>query len=455
MFRMENPRLSRFTKFIPLGENTAVYHTINMAVLFLENEMAKRLQQGEIPLLESDSTRRLAEKMAEEKMLVEAGYDDLVDYRKIQDQLSDLPVSILYLLLTEKCNFACRYCFVEGGFPVEYKRTSMSCETARAGIDLYSRTICRRPSKRSRIIFYGGEPLLNFTTMVYAVKYAKQLKRQGRLPDNTRLSLNTNASAITPEIAQFLAEHDIVVSVSIDGRKEIHDKERIFPSGEGTFDATLLGFKLLQKYGANLGVSCTITESGVDYLKESLGFFVEELGIHSLGLNILRGCDSTTLIDPGGYFGKVSQALIDAFRLLREKGVYEDRMMRKVRFFVERRPYPNDCAACGGEIAVSPDGQVGVCHGAIGRKDYFIPLTSNLDPLIHPYWTEWRTRSPFNMPECTDCIALGICGGGCPYEAFLKEGTIWGLDRRFCVHAKATLEFLIQDLWEQMKAKTE
>ena len=110
----------------------------------------------------------------------------------------------------------------------------------------------------------------------------------------------------------------------------------------------------------------------------------------------------------------------------------------------------NDCAGCGGEIAVAPGGEIGVCHGAVGAKDYFVPLTPQLDPHVHPYWLEWRSRSPFNMPECIDCVALGICGGGCPYEAFLQKGSIWALDERFCVHAKITLKFLIQDLYEKM-----
>lgn len=58
-------------------------------------------------------------------------------------------------------------------------------------------------------------------------------------------------------------------------------------------------------------------------------------------------------------------------------------------------------------------------------------------------------RSPLNMPECQDCPALGICGGGCPYQSELEMGSIWALDKRFCIHAKMTLEWLIWDLFKQ------
>lgn len=448
-------RLSRFVHFVPLGECTAIYNALNMAVLFLENETAMCIRQGNWSP-ESERDKESIEKAVEEKILVALNNDDLLDYRKIQSQLSTLPISILYLLTTDQCNFACRYCFIEGSFPVGHIPNQMTPEVAKKGIDLYVQTIARNPtSKRKRVIFYGGEPLLSFATMVVAVEYIEELKSDRSLPEEVSLSLNTNASLMTPETAQFLADHQITASVSLDGRKIVHDRERIFHSGEGTFDVTLKGFMLLREHGVNVGVSCTIAESGVDDLEDTITFITDELGIRSFGFNILRETQTSKLANPEAYAQKVSNALIRAFKIARDKGVYEDRMMRKVRCFIKRQPYLNDCAGCGSEIAVSPEGQVGVCHGAVGTKHCFVPLTPEVDPLTHPYWTEWRTRSPFNMPECTDCIALGICGGGCPYEAFLKEGTIWGLDRQFCVHAKTTLEFLIQDLWEQMKAKTE
>lgn len=54
------------------------------------------------------------------------------------------------------------------------------------------------------------------------------------------------------------------------------------------------------------------------------------------------------------------------------------------------------------------------------------------------------------MPQCRDCIALSVCGGGCPFSADERNGSIWELDDIFCVHAKKTTEFLIKDLISQM-----
>lgn len=55
------------------------------------------------------------------------------------------------------------------------------------------------------------------------------------------------------------------------------------------------------------------------------------------------------------------------------------------------------------------------------------------------------------MEECKNCPALGICGGGCPFNAYQQEKNIWALDKRFCIHAKMTLEWLIWDLYQNSK----
>jgi len=64
-----------------------------------------------------------------------------------------------------------------------------------------------------------------------------------------------------------------------------------------------------------------------------------------------------------------------------------------------------------------------------------------------------RRRSPLTNEICKKCVALGNCGGGCPYNAYRAKGTIDAFDERFCVHAKETTLFLIRDLWEKQIQK--
>jgi uncharacterized protein len=123
--------------------------------------------------------------------------------------------------------------------------------------------------------------------------------------------------------------------------------------------------------------------------------------------------------------------------------------MRKVNAFVAGYPYIYDCGAPGDQLVVSPEGMVGVCQAYCGNKKNFVPMDDIGKPAEHQIWSEWRFRSPLYQEQCYSCISLAICGGGCPYNAELKTGSIWGVDEAFCIHSKKTVEYLIKDLFKQ------
>ena len=110
---------------------------------------------------------------------------------------------------------------------------------------------------------------------------------------------------------------------------------------------------------------------------------------------------------------------------------------------IQSQIYFSDCAATsGGQIVVAPDGSVGICHGCLHDKKYFVAdvFNDDFDCTKDPTYIEWAQLSPVNRDDCLDCPALGICGGGCPINAmYLKpENDIHSIDTRFCVHAKKT-----------------
>ncbi len=185
---------------------------------------------------------------------------------------------------------------------------------------------------------------------------------------------------------------------------------------------------------------------------------VDHYGTKSFGFNIMMSDENFVL--PNSYNDKAAQFIIDSFIELRKRGIYEDRMMRKLKAFKRAQVYFSDCAATsGGQIVIAPNGQVGICHGCLNDKKYFITTVDdkNFDASKNPLFMEWSNLTPINNPDCLDCEALGICGGGCPINAMhLKpENTIHSIDERFCVHAKKTLDFLIRDLYRVISEEIE
>ena len=415
---MEALRLSRFAHFVDIDdapEALALYNAANLNVVFVHRGLRNTLANlddprslDELPPATREPLLALVEELVERRILVAPEHDEEESCAAFFSDLLDRQrVHILYLLLADECNFDCRYCYVKGDMPKGYRPSRMSAAIVKSALDLYARcapTNGREDDNERTVIFYGGEPLVNFEAMRFAVNYIKELILQGKLSEPVGLVLNTNASLVTPNIAYFLAANKISVSVSLDGPKGSHDANRVYPSGRGTFEDTMRGFRLLQRADVHTSVSCTVTEQNIGTLPDVFLWLVEALGLKSLGFNLLLDTAASSAEDPCSYSARATAKLIECFRLARDMGVHEDRMMRKVKAFVDGRVYPNDCAGCGQQIVVAPDGQMGVCTGFVGTRKYFTELTPGLDPHNHPIWQEWRRRSPLLMPKCYDCI---------------------------------------------------
>ncbi len=462
-----NIRVSDFCHFVD-GKNglVALYNSLTLGVVIVDRRISDFLKASKSGAIFSEEVERISqqendlmEQLLKHKIVFPLGSrPDLEDYAKIQQGLGCKNIGILYLLLSDACNLDCTYCFLENAMPAGYHHSLMTNEVARNGIDLFVKAIRQSFGiKEPQIIFYGGEPLMNFTVFSQAIRYITDLKMAGQLPLNTSVTLNTNGTLINERmISVFKETENLNIAISLDGPLEVHDRCRKYHGGQGTFNDIMRGYRLLKEHGIGVGFCCTISRYNVDCLQEIAKWFVDNLGASSVGFNILIENNGTSDVmgDFNEYVAKAARQIIECFKFFRERGVYEDRIMRKVNAFVDGCVYYHDCGGCGQQLVVSPDGMVGVCQGYCGTKKYFVKPEDNFDPFNHPIWNEWSYRSPLAMKQCRDCIALSVCGGGCPYSADLRRGSIWELDEVFCAHAKATIEFLLQDLIEKAVSKT-
>jgi uncharacterized protein len=453
-------RISEFCHFVE-GKNglVAMYNALTLGVVIVDRSTANIFQQsarGIVPIskiqdLPHEQRENLLARLSENKLVFPLSENpDHDDYCQIRKGLNCANIGILYLLMTDACNFSCSYCYIESGMPENHVSSTMSLETAEKGIDLFAQVLRNNHDQVDpQIIIYGGEPLLNFSVLSKSMEYVAQLKMSGALPENTTITLNTNGSLIDEKIADALKEVDnLDVAISLDGPEDVHDACRKYHSGKGTFADTLRGSSLLLDRGISTGFSCTITKHNLDNLYEVSRWFVEEFGVKSFGFNILidgPGMDDIKG-DRDSYTQETASQIIRCFQYFREAGIHEDRIMRKVNAFIEGFIYFYDCGGCGQQIVISPQGKVGTCQAYCGNEKYFVNIDDGFDPHSHPIWDEWRHRSPLFMEQCKNCIALSVCGGGCPYSANVRSGSIWEIDESYCVHAKVTTEFLIKDL---------
>lgn len=464
-------RLSRWTHLFFKKETGyfALYNSLTFDVIFLEKkyfQLVKILKNGTIPdflikRLKVFSEREIMDLLKElykAKLICYLKEDDTELLRKkILENIFPVGLEALYLIVTDNCNLRCKYCLINNNIPQDYKFSKMKWEVAKEAVDMFFLNIQKNPPEYKdvvkTIIFYGGEPLLNFHLIKKVICYVKDNYKDElrELGNSFRFAIITNGTVIDEGIAKFFRDNkNISISISLDGISSVNDKKRIFAGGEGAFKETMRGYNLLKSVGHrnNIAISCTIDSHNINNLPDLLEMQKKYL-FKSVNLNLLLNTNKK--IVSKSYSILASKKIIEYFLLAREAGVYEDRMVRKINAFANKEIHAYDCLATGSQIVCSPDGQIGVCHEGIGLKDFFFGKISK-DFSFHdnPTINEWKKRSPLCMPQCLDCSALGLCGGGCAYSAYVKNGSIWSIDDRFCPHSLLTLKWLIWDLFDKI-----
>jgi len=459
MIKMNEPlKCSKFVFLYQRQNKVVLYHSLlikkiygdkNLLNLFKEFEKGKSPSKVLNKFKNKEHIKEIIKKLYTEKFLVNDESDEMRILEKIRNNIFDkLELGVSYIIITDACNFRCKYCFIGGKYE-NFRPKFMSKVIARKAIDVIFKEIKKSKRKYQKLVIYGGEPLLARDILEFIVK---EVRRRDK---SIKILTVTNGSLVDKKFAKFCKTHKILVSVSLDGPKKINDKMRIDANGKGTFEKIIRGYNILKKEGVNPSISCTVAEHNVEKLEEIMEWMIKKLDIDSIGFNILMGrlfSDMSTK----ELSEKTSKKLINVFKIARKYGIYEDTTLHQVESFVEEKPYLFNCAACGGQLVIDPNGNIGVCHAFIGSPDYRKHFPKNvgdkeIDLKKTKIFKEWVKRSPVNMTQCLKCPAVGICGGGCPYNAYLNNGSIWSIDEMYCNYAKNILEWLIWDSYDKIK----
>lgn len=163
-------------------------------------------------------------------------------------------LSRLTLQVTQNCNFRCNYCVYSGSYHNRtHNNKRMDIDTARAALDF----LCAHSQNSAdiNVSFYGGEPLLEMELIKECVKYSRVIFQRKHLSFN----LTTNASLLTDEIIKYLEKESVLLTISLDGPKEIHDKNRHFADGKkGTYDVVIEKIQRIHEIAPNYISNITI-----------------------------------------------------------------------------------------------------------------------------------------------------------------------------------------------------
>ena len=373
-----------------------------------------------------------------EELGIESGFST------IQNNRSAPRLHALSLAVAQKCNMGCTYCYAQGG-AFGAPPQNMPLKTALDAVELLFREA--RPGDKVSLSFLGGEPLLNRSVIRAATEHAATLAALRK--SVLTLSITSNGSLLRSEDLDFFESHGFAVTFSLDGVGDVHNRQRPFKNGRGSYESVLERIRpaLSQQRLMQVSARVTVTPENLD-LVPTLEAFVE-MGFHSVGFSPLLNAPN------GGELGREHLAI-----MLEQMIACGQRFERAVATG-RRYPFSNmvtalkeihrgthhayPCGAGIGYFGVDADGALYACHRFVNDDDHIFGSVENgVDRERQHAWMEQRHVN--HQEPCRDCWARYLCGGGCHHEV-IKRG------RHACDYIRGWLHYCLTAYTRLLKAR--
>lgn len=360
------------------------------------------------------------DRLTELEVLQERAGTRAINPRHVQVQA--YPLSTLVLNVNTGCNLGCTYCYKED-LQTPARGERMDLATAQQSVEL----LIRQAAERARIgiVFFGGEPLTNMPLIREVVDYAGRRGREtGKQVD---FSLTTNATLLTEELIDYFDAHGFGISVSMDGPKLIHDRNRRTVGGKGTYDVVARKVRLLlQRYRAKpVGARVTLT-AGTTEVEAIHAHLRGELGFHEVGFapvtaaaNAAHALSAEDLSAVHAGFERLGEDYVR--RALRGENNGFSNMHQLMTDLHEGRRKALPCGAGVGLLAVDRNGGLNLCHRFTGSE---LPTFGNVATGIDAgRLGEFLGRAADRSgTHCASCRIRNLCAGGCYHEAYSRFG---------------------------------
>ena len=197
------------------------------------------------------------------KLFSEDKYEELTPKLK----KNSCEIKALCLHVAHTCNLNCSYCFASQG-KYQGDRALMSFETGKRALDFLIENSGNRHNLE--VDFFGGEPLMNWQVVKDLVAYARSIEKEHN--KNFRFTLTTNGVLVDDEVIDFCNKEMDNVVLSLDGRKEVHDRFRVNYEGKGSYELVVPKFQEFAKRRGDKSyyIRGTYTHNNVDFTNDIL-----------------------------------------------------------------------------------------------------------------------------------------------------------------------------------------
>ena len=313
----------------------------------------------------------------------------------------------------------------------------MSFETGKRALDFL---IEKSGSRRNlEVDFFGGEPLLNWDVCKRLVEYGRSLEKECN--KNFRFTVTTNGLLLNDEIIDFCNKEMGNVVLSLDGKKETHDRLRISRKNTGSYDLIVDKFKKFAdaRNQKDYYMRGTYTHFNTDFSKDVL--HMADLGFKELSIEPVV-CDPS---EPYALRKEDLPVLKEQYELLANEMLRRYRKGNGFTFYhymIDLDAGPcivkrvSGCGVGTEYMAVTPDGDLYPCHQFVGDENF---LLGNIWQGVtnEKVLEQFNECNVYSHKECKDCFAKLYCSGGCAANAYHATGSVAGVYEFGCeLHRK-------------------
>ena len=364
------------------------------------------------------------------------------------------PQRTLVLNLANDCNLGCSYCFAAQG---DYgaPRRLMNEETGRKSVDFLLQNSGDHESVT--LVFFGGEPLMNFSLLRRMVAYASEAgQKAGK---RVEFTMTTNATYLTPEVIQFVSDHAIGVSVSIDGPKKYHDARRTFKGGRGSYDMIYPRVRnLLQNHKTRRVAARVTLTHGVTAVQE-IFWHLKEMGFYEVGFAPVTSADQQDYALSPEELWAIQSEFQQLAELYVEKAAQNEylgfsnlsNLLSELHAGIVKA-YP--CGAGLGLLGVGADGELYLCHRFLESKEHLMgSVHQGIDLQKQAAFLKRAHLS--RKPPCQVCWVRHICAGGCHHEAYTRYGDLHHANTHYCEWIRTWIDLGLQSYAGIMEKNSE
>lgn len=452
---------SRFVQAVADGDTTVIWHSLFGNPKVVSRETLEFLDEFRVPKAlcdaldeeADDSQMEAIRELLDAFFLVPQGFDERAFLaEKMREREGSITsgslIDYLELIMSEACNFRCTYCIhfnnLETSDRINNPKKFMRFEVAKETVDQYLSILRQHGKTVAEVNFGGGEPLLAWPVIEQVLEYC--ISHYGK-EFTFRFSVNTNASLVTPEVAQKLKQYRVEIASSLDGLREGNDRVRLTKAGKGTFDTILKGFENLEAAGYPLeGIAVTVNEHNFPLLDEAIIDWAAERRMSEVRIDI-------DVID------MVAIPVEDVVeKLMRIRRYARERQIDVSGFWSRPAENLNDstldahvafCGAVrGNSMCVSPSGNIYGC----GYSNTQLGTLAQIKTFHAPeqgYHRFVRDHLTGVMEMCRGCMIEGQCGGGCNItQEFARAAKTAKIDRMCDFYRLMTQKLLLEQLHE-------